>query len=43
MSDESLGITASFDEDMLDGVAAEARTAGRLLVAEADQAPGTNR
>lgn len=43
MSDDSLGITASFDEDMLDGVAAEARTARGLLVASADHSPGTNR
>ena len=43
MSEESIGITASFDENMLNGVAAEARTAGMLLVAEAGQAPGTNR
>lgn len=43
MSEDSLGITASFDEEMLDGVEAEAKTAGRLLVAEAQQGPATNR
>ena len=42
-SEDSLGITASFDEDMLDGVAAEAKTAGMILVARNEQSPGTNR
>lgn len=42
-SDESLGITASFDEEVLDGVAAEAKTAGMILAAQDNQSPGTNR
>lgn len=43
MSEESIGITASFDEDMLDSVAAEAKTAGMILVARNEHSPGTNR
>ena len=42
-SEESLGITAAFDEDMLDSLEAEAKTAGMLLVADAGDGPATNR